>query len=150
MSKYAVITAQPASWPVRELRRVLGVSRSGYYQWQRAEACPAPSWQTAAQHVFTCHARRYGTHRLRAEPQAEGHPVGHYALRTWLRASGQRALSTRPQRPRITQADPDVVVAAENLLLGQPTPARPNQVWGRYYLPAAAGRALVLRGHVAA
>lgn len=89
---------------------------------------PVPSWQPAAQQAFTSHARRYGTRRLRAELQAEGHQVGRYALRSWLRASGQRALSTRPQHPRTTQAYPAAVVA-ENRLLGPPAPTCPNQVW---------------------
>lgn len=51
--------------------------------------------------------------------------MGRYALRTWLRRRGLRALSTRPQRPRTTVTDPAAVVA-ENLLLGQPAPTAPN------------------------
>ncbi|WP_254245123.1 hypothetical protein [Hymenobacter sp. BRD67] len=56
--------------------------------------------------------------------RAEGHAVGRYALRSWLRRHDLRALSTLPQHPRTTVADPAAVVA-ENLLLGQPAP---NQV----------------------
>ena len=141
MSKYEFVAAQAGSWPVREVGRVVGVSTSGYYQWQRAAVRPAPSWQPAAQQAFTRHAGRYGTRRLRAELRAEGHPVGRYALRSWLRASGQRALSTHSQRPCTTQADPAAVVA-ENLLLSQPAPTRPNQVWvgDITYLPLVGGR----------
>jgi putative transposase len=65
---------------------------------------------------------------LRAELQAEGHRVGRYALRTWLRDQGLRALTTRAQRPRTTVADPAALVA-ENLRLGQSGPTVPNQVW---------------------
>lgn len=141
MSKYLFISAQVDVWLVTDLCRVLGVSRSGYYQWQAASPPAVPTWQPAAQQAFTRHARRYGTRRLRAELQAEGHQVGRFALRSWLRASGQRALSTRPQRPRTTQADPEAVVA-ENLLLGQPAPTRLNQVWvgDITYLPLVGGR----------
>ncbi|MGI4871517.1 MAG: IS3 family transposase, partial [Janthinobacterium lividum] len=141
MSKYLFISAQAGTWTIADLCRVLGVSRSGYYQWRAAPAPPVPSWQPAAQQAFTRHARRYGTRRLRAELRAEGYQVGRYALRSWLRASGQRALSTRPQRPRTTQADPAAVVA-ENRLLGQPAPTRLNQVWvgDITYLPLLGGR----------
>ena len=124
MSKYVFISAQAATWTLADLCRVLDVSRSGYYQWRAASPPPVPDWQPAAQQAFTRHARRYGTRRLRAELQAQGHRVGRYALRSWLRVSGQRALSTRPQRPRTTQADPAAGVA-ENLLLGQPHPRAP-------------------------
>jgi len=141
VSKYIFISSQTGAWAIADLCRVLGVSRSGYYQWRAAEPQPAPGWQTAAQQAFARHASRYGTRRLRAELRAEGHQVGRYALRSWLRASGQRALSTWPQRPRTTQADPAAVVA-ENRLLGQLAPTRLNQVWvgDITYLPLVGGR----------
>ena len=140
-SRYAFIAACAGPWPVQLLCQVLGVSPAGYYQWrQRPAAAPVP-WQVAAQAAFTRHARRYGTRRLRAELGAEAHAVGRYALRTWLRRKGLRALSTRPQRPRTTVADPAAVVV-ENRLLGQPAPTAPNQVWvgGITYLPLVGGR----------
>ena len=117
------------------------MSPSGYYQWrQRPAAAPAP-WHAAAQGAFRRHARRYGTRRLRAKLRAENHAVGRYALRTWLRRNGLRALSTRPHRPRTTVAGPAAVVA-ENRLLGQPTPTAPDRVWvgGSAYLPLVGGR----------
>ena len=141
MSRYAFIAACTEPWPVQFLCQVLAVSPAGYYQWrQRAAAAPAP-WQAAAQAAFTRHARRYGTRRLRAELRAEGHAVGRYALRSWLHRHGLRALSTRPQRPRTTVADPAAVVA-ENRLLGQPAPTAPDRVWvgDITYLPLLGGR----------
>ena len=141
MSKYQFIRSQTGTWAICDLCQVLGVSTSGYYQWRAAKLQPAPSWQPAAQQAFTRHSGRYGTRGLRAELRAEGHRVGRYALRNWLRASGQRALSTRPQRPRTTWPDPAAVVA-ENLLLNQPAPTHPNEVWvgDITYLPLVGGR----------
>lgn len=141
MTRYQFIEQVAATEPVQVLCRVLHVSSAGYYQWLSRTARPTPGWEPAATAAFSRHAQRYGTRRLRAELRAEGHTVGRYALRTWLRRRGLRALSTRPQRPRTTIADPSAVVA-ENLLLRQPTPTAPNQVWvgDITYLPLVGGR----------
>ena len=141
MSRYQFIEQVAPTEPVRVLCRVLQVSAAGYYQWLGRAARPTPTWEPAATVAFSRYAQRYGTRRLRAELRAEGHPVGRYALRSWLRRQGLRALSTRPQRPRTTVADPAAVVA-ENLLLGQPAPTTPNQVWvgDITYLPLVGGR----------
>ena len=141
MCRYQFIEQVAATEPVQVLCRVLAVSTAGYYQWQRRAACPTPAWEPAANAAFSSHAQRYGTRRLRAELRVEGHAIGRYALRTWLRRCGLRVLSTRPQRPRTTLADPAAVVA-ENLLLGQPAPTAPNQVWvgDITYLPLVSGR----------
>lgn len=141
MSRYQFIEQVAATEPVQVLCRVLEVSVAGYYQWRSRAVRPLPSWEPAATAAFSRHAQRYGTRRLRAELRAEGYAVGRYALRTWLRRRGLCALSTRPQRPRTTVADPATSVA-ENLLLGQPAPTAPNQVWvgDITYLPLLGGR----------
>jgi putative transposase len=141
MSRYLFIEQVATADPVQVLCRVLHVSAAGYYQWRSRTACPTPDWERAASAAFSRHAQRYGTRRLRAELHGEGHAVGRYALRTWLRHRSLRALSTRPQRPRTTVADPAAVVAA-NLLLGQPAPIALNQVWvgDITYLPLVGGR----------
>jgi hypothetical protein len=115
MSRYQFIEQAATTEPVQVLCRVLHVSSAGYYQWRNRPDKRIANWQVAATAAFERHARRYGTRRLRAELQAEGHPVGRDALRTWLRRQGLRALTTRPQRPRTTVADPAALVA-ENLL----------------------------------
>ena len=150
MSRYQFIQDCTEPWPVQVLCHVLGVSCASYYQWRgRAQPPPAP-WQVAAQAAFLRHARRYGTRRLRAELRAEGHAVGHCALRSWLHQEGLQALSTRPQRPRTTVADPAAVVA-ENRLLGQPASTAPDRVWvgDITYLPLVSGRWCLLPGHLA-
>lgn len=120
MSRYQFIEQVAATEPMQVLCRVLHVRAAGYYQWRRRADRPTPAWESAATAAFSRHAQRDGTRRLRAE----GHAVGRYALRTWLRRRGLQALSTRPQCPRTTVADPAAVVA-ENLLLGQPIPTAP-------------------------
>ena len=141
MSRYQFIKQVATTEPVQVLCRVLHVSPAGYYQWLGRATRPTSSWEPAATAAFSRHAQRYGTRRLRAELRAEGHAVGRYALRSWLRRRGLQALSTRPQRPRTTVADSAAVVA-ENLLLDQPAPTAPNQVWvgDITYLPLVGGR----------
>lgn len=140
MSRYEFIRDHGPPWPLLAVCRVLAVSRAGYYAWRTRPTPPPPAWQCAAQAAFTRHAHRYGTRRLRAGLQAEGHAVGRYALRTWLKAKDLRALSTRPRRPHTTQADPTHTVS-ENLLLDRPAPTAPDQVWvgDITYLPLAGG-----------
>jgi putative transposase len=128
MSRYRFIEQVANTEPVRVLCRVLHVSAAGFYQWLGRADRPTPTWEPAATAAFSRHAQCYSTLRLRAELRAEGHAVERYALRSWLRRRGLRALSTRPQRPRTTVAGPAAIVA-ENLLLGQPAPTAPNQVW---------------------
>ena len=111
MSRYQFIEQVAPTEPIQVLCRVLRVSPAGYYQWLGRTARPTPSWELAATAAFSRHAQRYGTRRLRAELRAEGHAVGRYAQRSWLRCRGLRALSTQLQRPRTTVADPAAVVA---------------------------------------
>ena len=108
--------------------RLLAVSSVGHDQCQKRLTPSVATWPPAAQAIFTRHTRRYGTRRLRAELHAEGHAVVHYALRTWLLRNDLRALSIRPQRPRMPVADPAAVVA-ENRLLGRSAPTAPDLVW---------------------
>jgi len=124
MSRYQFIEQVALTEPVQVLCRVLHVSPAGYYKWLGRAAWPAPSWEPTATAAFSRHAQRYGARRLRAELRAEGHAVGRYALRSWLRRRGLRALSTRPQRPRTTVADPAAVVA-ETCSWASPRPPRP-------------------------
>ncbi|WP_234795099.1 IS3 family transposase [Hymenobacter arizonensis] len=123
--------AQRASkTPVRQLCQVLQVAPSAYYAWQRQQGRPAPkpAWQVAVRQAFAYHIQRYGTRRLRAEVQAQGHAVGRWRIRRVLIAHGLRAQQPRSFVPRTTDSDP-AVRAAPNRLLGQPAPAAPNRVW---------------------
>ena len=89
---------------------------------------------------FSWHSARYGTRRLRAELHAQGHRVGRWRIRRALAAAGLRAQPPRSFVPRTTDSDPQVR-AAPNLLLGQPAPTAPNQVWvgDITYLPKQGG-----------
>jgi putative transposase len=83
---------------------------------------PEPAWQVAVRAEFKWHSARYGTRRLRAELQAQGHVVGRCRIRRTLAAAALRA-----QQPRTTDSDPSVR-AAPNRLLDQAAPKAPKQV----------------------
>ncbi len=99
----------------------------------------------AVREAFSRHSQRYGTRRLRAEVQAEGHVVGRWRIRRVLKAHGLRAQQPRSFVPRTTDSNP-AVRAAPNRLLGQPAPTAPNRVWvgDSTYLPRQGGGWLYL------
>ncbi|WP_426491321.1 IS3 family transposase [Hymenobacter sp. 102] len=123
MSTYQHIAQRRAHVPVRQLCQVLRVAPAAYYAWQRRRQQPVvePAWQLAVREVFAHHNQRYGTRRLRAEVQAQGHAVGRWRIRRVLKAHGLWAQQPRSFVPRTTDSDP-AVRAAPNRLLGQPAP----------------------------
>ena len=127
---------------MRQLCHVLRVAPSAYYAWHRQQGQPVaePAWQVAVREAFAYHSQRYGTRRLRAEVQAQGHAAGRWRIRRVLKAHGLRAQQPRSFVPRTTDSDP-AVRAAPNRLLGQKAPTAPNQVWvgDITYLPRQGG-----------
>ncbi len=148
MSTYQHIAQRAVHVPVRQLCQVLRVAPAAYYAWRRTGQRPVaePAWQVAVREAFARHAQRYGTRRLRAEVQADGHPgVGRWRIRRVLKAYGLRAQQPRSFVPRTTDSNP-AVRAAPNRLLGQPAPTAPNRVWvgDITYLPRQGGGWLYL------
>ena len=147
MSAYHHIAQRAAHVPVRQLCQALRVAPAAYYGWQRRQQAPAPepAWQVAVREAFADHSQRYGTRRLRAEVQAQGHAVGRWRIRRVLKMHGLRAQQPRSFVPRTTDSDP-AVRAAPNRLLGQPAPTVPNRVWvgDITYLPRQGGGWLYL------
>ena len=147
MSTYQHIAQRQAHVPVRRRCQVLRAAPAAYYAWQRHRQAPTaePTWQVAVREAFAYHSQRYGTRRLRAEVQAQGHAVGRWRIRRALKAHGLRAQQPRSFVPRTTDSNP-AVRAAPNRLLGQPAPAVPNRVWvgDITYLPRQGGGWLYL------
>ena len=147
MSTYRYIAQRARQVPVRQLCQTLRVAPAAYYAWYRRRQSPTvePAWQVAVRETFTYHSQRYGTRRLRAEVQAQGHAVGRWRIRRVLKAQGLRAQQPRSFVPRTTNSDPDVR-AAPNRLLDQLAPTAPNHVWvgDITYLPRQGGGWLYL------
>lgn len=117
--------------PVRQLCQTLRVSARAYYAWQRRQL-PAPN-----QLGKELSARSLDGILLATVPavcglsytrRATQYPVGRWRIRRALAAAGLRGQQPRSFVPRTTDSDPNGR-AAPNLVLGQPAPTAPNQVW---------------------
>ncbi|MBF9240021.1 transposase, partial [Hymenobacter sp. BT683] len=118
MSAYQHIAQRAGQVPVRQLCQGLRVAPAAYYAWRHSQQRPPvePAWQVAVREAFAHHSQRYGTRRLRAEVQAQGHAVGRGRIRRVLHAHGLRAQQPRSFVPRTTNSDPAVRAAPNRLL----------------------------------
>ena len=127
---YELIHAERESIPVARACRVLGVSRSGYYQWRHAE----PSQRAvedgvlAAEitEVFHEHRGRYGAPRVRRALRRRGARPSKKRVARVMRTLGLRGYT--PRRFRKTTDSRHTKRIAPNLLERNFTVAAPNQV----------------------
>src|SRR5688500_6072216 len=100
--KYAWIRTHSGSYSVPRLCRLLGVSRSGFMQWnQRPPAKRAVLDATLVAHLKAIHARhkqRYGRPRLWRELAGASYRIGHERLRRLMLAHGIRSVHRRKFR----------------------------------------------------
>lgn len=139
-----MIQTLASDFPVRILCDLLGVSKTAYYRF-----CSGKSYQIseqkadklqAVEEVFWDHKRRYGSRRITAELQATGYRIGRHQVRTLMIASALQAIQPKRFVPKTTDSGHSKAIC-RNLLLGQPLPTAPNQVWvgDITYLPLATG-----------
>ena len=109
--RYTHIQQLAAEHPVTMLCDLLGVARSGYYDWRGRG--PSPRQQEDARLVapleaaFIASRRTYGRVRLTRELKARGHACGQRRVRRLMRNQG---LSVRPRRrfrPQTTESRHD-------------------------------------------
>lgn len=131
------------------LCRVLGVSRSAYYNWQQQKASAAEQKKKEMEQsiidVFEDHRRRYGTRRIVAELKAGEVKTSRYKVRKVLKERGLKAIQPRSFMPRTTDSRHPYPVSP-NLLLEREAPQKPNEVWvgDITYIPLAGGSFLYL------
>ena len=132
MSVYRFISAEKARTPVSVCCQLLGVSRSGYYDWlirPPSERALSDAW--LLEKIKEIHAARrgvYGARRVHAELRlAHGIHVGKKRVE---RLMGQAGLSglVRRRRGKTTIRVPGVRVA-DDLVERQFRPARPDVLW---------------------
>ena len=132
MTVYRMISAEKASTPVSVCCRLLGVSRSGYYEW----ASRAPSDRALAdawliekiKQIHEDHRRVYGSPRIHADLRlAHGIRVSRKRVERLMREAGISGLVAR-KRGRTTIRVPGVRVA-DDLVERRFRPEAPNVLW---------------------
>jgi putative transposase len=147
---YAVIPIlQQEGFPVVTLCRVLHVSRSGYYAFQRGEL----NDRKQADHrlrpqiraIFCEHRRRYGARRITHELTSRGVDCGTRRVARLMRDMDLRAIQPKSFRLRTTNSR-HFLGFSPNLLLEASAPTGINQVWvgDITYVPLRGGAFLYL------
>lgn len=126
---HQLITEWAGKAPIKQLCRVLEVSRSGYYAArQRARGSPASCSESVhARAVFKATGSTYGSRRLSAALKLQGLDVGRHRCRTLMKSNGLRA-KWRRKFIHTTDSKHGLPVAA-NVLNRQFSPAKPNLAW---------------------
>jgi putative transposase len=128
---YAFIRDHVAAFPVQIMCEVLGVSRSGYYDWaSRPESARAVEDRAVVAEIRTAYEAsrgRYGSPRVHAALRAQGRRVGRKRIARLMRGMGLSARRKRRFRRTTDSAHPFPV--APNLLGRDFTAAAPDRVW---------------------
>lgn len=94
--KYAFITRHKKTWPADLMCRLLGVSRSAFYQYcqRQAKQQPDPERQamlSAVKEIAEASGYSYGARRMKRALNALGYPVGRRKSRSLMREAGVKA-----------------------------------------------------------
>lgn len=105
----------PEGFEVARMARLLGVSRSGYYDWTRRQAAgPSPAQQRRSDltaKIIDFHAASdqvYGSPRILADLREAGERVSGKTVAKLMRHAGVVGISPRGFVPVTTQAGPDL------------------------------------------
>jgi putative transposase len=128
---FQLVHAERALFPVAFSCRVLGVSRSGYYQWARS----SPSSRAQAdvrlsaevRDIHREHRGRYGSPRVHRELRARGRRVSRKRVARLMQQEG--LCGRAPRRFRHTTDSRHGHRIAPNLLARDFSAAAPNRVW---------------------
>jgi putative transposase len=118
-------------WSIERMCHVFGVSRSGFYAWQKRSpsrrAVETAVLDAAVSRIFWKHKRRYGCVKIAKELNDEGMPVGKNRVSRRMKHMGLRSKVTRRHRPT-TDSSHNLPVAP-NLLNRQFSVPTPDSVY---------------------
>jgi putative transposase len=134
---FAFIAAEKAKDPDLNIAwacRTLGVSRSGYHDWRRAQASPCQrrrddeALRPLVKEIHRQSRGTYGAPRVHAELRlGRDIRVGRKRVERLMRAQGLQGV-TRRRRRGLTKRDADAV-PNDDLVARKFSPAGPNQLW---------------------
>lgn len=129
--KFDFIRAEKAFFPVAAMCRVLGVTRQGYYAYEKRGDGPRMTQERELQRkvraVFDRNKERCGSPRIRRELRNEGIRVSKRRVERIMRNLGLRARGAR--RFRVTTRSNPRAPVAPNTLARDFTASRPNERW---------------------
>ncbi len=131
---YASIAAilETETVSAREACQILGVSRSAFYAWRRADPTTREENDMEllplVRTIFHKHRRRYGARRIAQELHDWGHPCGRHRAAKLLKIQGLRAIQPKSFKPRTTESRHRLGYSP-NLLLESDEPTSINQLW---------------------
>ena len=132
MSAFKLIEAERASFSVPLMCRMLGVSRSGYYDW-RGRA-PSQRQRTDARlterihQIYERSRRTYGYPRVHAELRAMGIRCGRKRVARLMRKAGLQGCLRARRRRRTTRRDGSTVPASD-LVCRNFAAVAPDRLW---------------------
>lgn len=142
--RYRMIEELSPTHAVRDLCRLLGVTRSGYYAWRRGRETSREiqnrELSGEIQRVFEAKGGRYGSPRITAELRRQGHRCNHKRVERLMRQAQLKGRTGRRRKVRTTDSAHGEPIAP-NLLLGRPAPSQTDEVWVAdiTYVPTAEG-----------
>ena len=129
--KYAFITQHKNAWPITLQCRVLGVSRNGYYHYQKKEERPTdPEHEELLEFVkelAEATDNTYGSRRMKQALNALGFPISRDKARKLMQEAGVKAKQWR--KYKVTTNSNHRQPVFDNLLKRDFDVAQPDQVY---------------------
>ena len=130
--KYGFIRAHAGHWPVVHLCRLLGVPRSGYYDWRDEPGRVIPPQELALRRrmkeLFRASRDSLGSRTMMKNLREEDFVIGRDRTRRLMKALNLKVKQKR--KYKATTDSKHNLPVAENVLNRQFAPQEPNQAWG--------------------
>jgi len=131
--RYAFIADHQQSWPVAVLCEVLGVGRSGFYDYLKRQAQPALNPEKGAlleriKAIADKTHHSYGSRRMTKQLQDEGYDVGRFKVRRLMKQAEVSVAGRRRRAPQTTNSRHGYGVAP-NVLERNFDVTAPNVAW---------------------